>query len=139
MNDTDQFDDLNIIARTAWGENRSLGRAGMQATINTGQNRVASGRTWWGRDLRHVFIFPYQYSCWNAGDPNRSKLVAVTEDDAQFAIALELATYACAGQLTDITNGADSYVAGSLSKLPTWALRANQTALIGGTRFYRTI
>jgi len=135
----DDFDDRNVIARVAWGENRCLGRSGMQATVNTGENRVASGRTWWGSTLRGVFVHPYQYSCLNPGDPNLSKLLAVAEDDPQFQIALELADSAIAGTLPDITGGADSYVAGSLQNLPEWAQNLNPTAIIGGTRFYRTV
>lgn len=144
--DTDQFDDLNIIARTAWGENRSLGHDGMQGTINSGQNRLASGVRWWeswspkpADILRSVFLHHEQYSCWDDGDPNRAKLMAVTAADPQFAIALLLATAALAGTLPDITNGADSYVAGSLKVLPRWTNGLQPVALIGGTKFYRTV
>lgn len=144
--DTGRFDDLNIIARTAWGENRSLGRAGMQGTINSGQNRMASGVRWWEQwspspadTLRSVFLFHAQYSCWDDGDLNRSKLMAVTPADPQFAVALELAAMALAGTLPDVTNGADSYVAGSLKKLPRWANGLEPVAVIGGTKFYRTV
>lgn len=146
MADTDQFDDRNIIARTAWGENRSLGSPGMQGTINSGQNRLASGVRWWeswspnsADTLRSIFLHHEQYSCWDDGDPNRHKLMAVTEADPLFAMALGLADAALAGTLADITRGADSYVAGSLKRLPRWTNGLEPVAVIGGTKFYRTV
>lgn len=122
MNDTDQFSDQAILAKTAWGEARSLGSEGMQATINTAQNRLASGVTWWGNSLRTICLYPWQYSSWNANDPNRPKLLSVTETDPQYAIALGLASEAIDGTLDDITHSATNYFDRRLPKEPTWAL-----------------
>lgn len=137
--DTDQFDDLQIIARSAWGENRSLGRPGMQATINSAQNRLASGVRWWGHSLRTILLHPYQYSCWNALDPNRPKLMAITETDQEFKISLDLARSAIDGSLEDCVNGADSYVVSTIPKLPNWTHGLDPVAIIGITWFYRTV
>lgn len=137
--DTAKLSDQEIVARTAWGEARGIGSDGMRATINTGQNRVASGVHWWGTTLRSVLIHPWQYSCWNHNDPNRSKLLSVTAADAEFAIALELAAHALAGVLVDITNGADSYYASSMPTPPKWAEGLSPCFEIGNQLYFQTV
>jgi N-acetylmuramoyl-L-alanine amidase len=97
------------IARTAWGEADILGLTGMQATINTGQNRIASGETWWGDDLDSVFIHPWQYSCWNSDNKRLPAILSVDETDPNFADALGLADQALAGNLIDITDNSTHY------------------------------
>lgn len=137
--ETDSLSDREIIARTAYGEARSLGHDGMQATICTGQNRLASGVTWWGNSLRTIFLKPWQYSCWNENDPNRPKLLAVTEADLQYKIALELADDALGGTLPDNVAGADSYYATTLAKLPFWCVGLTPCAKIGNQLYFKTI
>ena len=98
-----------VIARTAVGEADILGLRGMQATINTGQNRVNSGVKTFGSDLVGVFTWPWQYSVWNAGNPRIPFLLKMTDDDANFSAALALADQALAGTLEDITNASTHY------------------------------
>jgi N-acetylmuramoyl-L-alanine amidase len=64
---------------------------------------------WWGKDIESVCRALWQFSCWNAGDPNLPKLLAVNETDTEFRLALEIAHKAAAGALPDLTQGADSY------------------------------
>lgn len=139
MADTDSLSDQEIVARTAWGEARSLGRDGMQATINTLQNRVASGVHWWGTSLRSCALRPYQYSCWLAADPNRPKLLAVAETDPEFIIAIDLAADAIFGNLPDIVSGADSYYALSLPTPPKWSEGLKPVATIGNQVYFKTL
>lgn len=137
--DTDQFDDRNIIARTLWGEARGEGEYGMQAVANVIKNRLSSGVRWWGHSLRTVCLARYQFSCWNAKDPNRPKLMAVTEDDPQFRIAIRLADQTLAGSLPDIVNGADSYVDSRMPDKPNWCRCRDPACIQGHHWFYRTI
>lgn len=138
MLDTDALSDQQVVAKTGWGEERGLGSIGMQAAINTGQNRLASGIHWWGNSLRTIFLHPDQYSCWLVGDPNRPKLMAVTESDKWYALALDIAADALAGSLPDIVRGADSYYTlGSL--VPKWAAGLTPVATIKSQLFFRTI
>lgn len=139
MADTDLFSDQEIIAKTAWGEARGLGSQGMQATLNTLQNRLSSGITWWGDTLRTVALHPFQYSCWNVNDPNQPKLLQVTESDPQYASAMQLAASALSGSLVDVTGGADSYYAGSLPKPPKWSAGLTPTIQIGDQLYFRTV
>lgn len=138
MADIDQFTDQEIIAKTAWGECRGGGNNGMQGVVNTGFNRIRSGIIWWGQTPREVFLHPFQYSCWNATDPNRPKLFSVTEDDPQYASAMSLATFALAGTLPDIVSMADSYFSNLLPKLPKWAEGLTPVATIGHHQYYVT-
>ncbi len=120
-----RVNDIHILARTAWGEARGGGKAGMAHVIMVAMNRVRHP-TWWGHDVSSVCLAPWQFSCWNVDDPNRTKLLAVTPSDPQFAMALTLAERAIDGQLPDETGGADSYYALTL-KPPYWTARAQHT------------
>lgn len=127
---------IDVVARTAWGEARGCGRDGMAHVISVMQNR-ARHPTWWGHDLVSVCMQPYQFSCRDAGDPNLGKLLAVTDADADFRIAKELAERAAQDILADQTQGADSYFAVSLKVRPTWCKRATQTYVDGWHMFWR--
>lgn len=105
---TKDNEQIDYIARTAWGEARSEGKTGMQAVINVIMNRVNAG-AWYGATPKEVVLKKWQFSCWNENDPNRLLLMAVDERDKNFATAKELATLAYNGQLPDITDGALGY------------------------------
>lgn len=139
MADTDQFDDTQILARTVWGEARGEGAAGMQAIANVVRNRANSGITWWGNDIRSCCLKPWQFSCWNKNDPNRPKLLSVTEDDPQFAQCLDFARSAAAGQISDNTNGATSYYDARMPTPPVWSVGKEPCAIIGHHRFYKGV
>lgn len=137
--DTDQFDDLHIVALTAWGEARGEDNDGMQAVLNSVQNRLTSGVRWWGYSYRTICLMRWQYSCWNAKDPNRSKIMAVTEENLQFKIALQLASQLLAGNLPDIICGADSYVDSRLADKPSWCRSREPVFILHHHWFYKTI
>lgn len=123
-----------LAARTAWGEARGEGVVGMHAILNVISHRVAQPG-WWGRDIESVCC-PVQFSCWNEADPNRSKALAVTDEDPLFRSALTLARQMTAGDLPDVTNGADSYFALGIP-LPRWAAGRKPVKVIGHHAFYR--
>lgn len=129
-------DPRDLLARVAWGEARGDGIGGMTAVINVVMNRAARPR-WWGRDVASVCLKPYQFSCLNADDPNRPKLLAVGAEDRAFADALMLADRALAGRLPDITNGADHYHVTRMSGPPVWAKGRTRVAEVGGHSFFR--
>jgi spore germination cell wall hydrolase CwlJ-like protein len=118
--------DVEEAARTAWAEARGCGTRGMQAVINVMVNRSHHPR-WRGWTLTAICLEPMQFSCRNPGDPNRAKLLSVTEADPQYAAAVKLAQAAVAGTLPDLTDGADSYYARSLHPPPYWAKTARPT------------
>lgn len=132
----DLSDPIEVVAGTAWGENRSGGVAGMQSVCNVIMNRANHPR-WWGKTPLSVCLEPEQFSCWNSDDPNRAKIMAVPPTDTDFAVALGLARQAIAGTLRDITAGADSYYDVSMAKQPSWAARAAFCTVVAGQAFYR--
>lgn len=132
MNVTDPVD---ILARTVWGEARSDGRPGMEAVACVVLNRAHNPR-WWGHDILSVCLDPWQFSCWNEGDPNLPKMRVVDGADPSFVTALAVAADAVAGRLVDATKGADSYYAVG-TPAPSWIKRASSTCVILRHSFWR--
>ena len=125
------------MAKTIWGEARGEGAVGMQAVANVIMNRVDRGG-WYGASIKDVVLKPYQFSCWNATDPNRAKLDKLTVADLQSSGALQIAQQVINGQLPDITGGATEYHNKNI--LPDWDYsKLKQTVQIGNHIFYRSI
>ena len=136
VTDSSKKDQIDTLARTAWGEARGEGLQGMQAVCNVVMNRV-NKNNWFGKTPKEVCLKKSQFSCWNSNDPNYSKLKTVTESDKDFASAKQLATQAVNGRLLDITGGATHYLAlKSLSKVPSWTNDMKVVATIGNHTFY---
>lgn len=133
---------VDVLARTLWGEARGETVRGIEAVAAVVVNRVRAARApggprWWGVDIVSVCRAPFQFSCWNKNDPNRAKLLAVTEADPVFAICRRIAARAVSGALPDPTGGATHYHARSI--LPRWAEGKPACAEIGRHLFYRDI
>lgn len=131
--------DVDIVARTLWGEARGEGTAGMQAVAAVILNRAAiskkHGNFWWGRNVVEICRKPYQFSCWNRNDPNFEKLLNVDDRDIHFATALRMARRALNNLLADPTMGATHYHAAAV--MPSWAVQEKPCAVIGRHIFYR--
>lgn len=124
----------DTLARTVWGEARGERKRGMEAVAAVIMNRANNPR-WWGRDVVSVCLKPWQFSAWNIDDANRRQLLAVTETNAEFRIALEIADAALAGRLVDETNNADHFHTVTVS--PLWSRGRRPVASIGRHRFFR--
>lgn len=113
---TQPKDQIDILARTLWGEARGEGTRGLLAVCWVVLNRVAAKHPkQFGNTIAEVCQKPKQFSCWNAGDPNREKLLNVTTADAVFRSCLELARQAVNGTIPpDPTNGSRHYHADSI-------------------------
>lgn len=142
MNDGIRFyEDLavDVLARTIWGEARGEGKIGMEAVACVVQNRVAVAKKhekyWWGNDIIQVCQKPFQFSCWNANDPQRAKVIAVTDRNIHFATCLRIARRCVYGCIRDVTNGATHYH--TLDIMPHWAVGEKPAAIIGHHMFYR--
>lgn len=133
--------DLDVMARTLWGEARAEGRKGMQAVANVIMNRYR--KSGFPNRVADVCLQPSQFSCWNANDPNLPQMKAVTTADSNFRVAMEVATLALSGKLADITGGADHYLNVPLVRqwrggsLPSWADLNMKTAQVGQHTFLR--
>lgn len=134
--------EVDVLARTLWGEARGEGVAGMEAVAAVILNRVKiakdkGGKFWWGANIIQVCQKPYQFSCWNRSDPNFRKLQALTEKDLYFATAIRIARRAVIGVLKDQTGGATHYHATGIS--PYWSKKESPSAVIGNHIFYRIL
>jgi N-acetylmuramoyl-L-alanine amidase len=133
--------EIDVLARTLYGEARGEGSTGMEAVASVILNRVEIAKRhngyWWGNNIIQVCQKPYQFSCWNKLDPNFKKLSTVTEDDMHFATAMRVARRAVLGFIKDATLGATHYH--TLAILPSWAKGQKPTARIGHHVFYTLI
>lgn len=128
---------IDTIARTLWGEARNQGERGMRAVACVIQNRVRNP-AWWGKDWIGVCRRKWQFSCWNATDPNLKLLLKVTRQTKAFKQALLIAEEAVDGMLVDITGGADHYLnPKAVTKMPAWSLNREPVRVIGAHHFYR--
>lgn len=131
-----------VLARTLYGEARGEPTPGKEAVACVILNRAAraearGGSYWWGRDVAGVCLKPWQFSCWNPGDPNRPKLLAVTESNRAFRACLEVADRALAGAIEDITKGATHYHTRAVT--PAWSRGRTPCAEVGAHVFYNDV
>jgi spore germination cell wall hydrolase CwlJ-like protein len=133
--------EIDVLARTIFGEARGEPVEGQEAVASVVLNRVAiaqkRGKYWWGDTVIAVCQKPYQFSCWNRGDPSYRKLVQVDESDRHFALAKNIAAAAVEGRLKDRTKGATHYHADYVS--PYWARGETPVRIIGRHLFYALV
>lgn len=132
---------VDTLARTIYGEARGEPVRGKEAVAAVVMNRVARamerGGWWWGATVAEVCRRPWQFSCWNEGDPNRAKIERADERDPNFAICVRIARRAVAGALADPTLGATHYHVQGVA--PPWAAGREPSAVIGRHRFFNNV
>ena len=134
--------EVDVLARTIFGEARGEPQAGLEAVANVVLNRVKvaqkrGGKYWWGNDVISVCQKPYQFSCWNRNDPSYKRLINVTPSKKHFATALRIARRAVIGALEDNTHGATHYHADYVS--PYWAVGEKSVTTISRHIFYKLV
>ncbi len=129
----DSFE-TSCAVRTIWGEARGEGDAGMKGVAHVLLNRLKDGR--WGSTLGSVCLAPYQFSCWNLGDPNRRLMLSLGSGSPELepaGAAFNEARGERDGGI-DPTKGATHYkVVGTPA---TWAARLAPCATIGRHEFF---
>lgn len=101
-------DDIDYWVRTGIGEARSEHHLGRVAVMCVILNRVKK-KSWWGRTIKDVCLYPWQFSCWNENDPNREYIIKVDKDSAIYAIFADIVQGILEGNIPDITLGATHY------------------------------
>ena len=133
--------EVDVLARTLWGEARSEGREGLEAVASVVLNRVKVSRKmagyWWGNDVIQVCQKPYQFSCWNKTDPQYRRVISVDEKDIYFVSCVRVARRALLGAIEDPTNNATHYHADYVN--PSWADPRKKTVIIGRHAFYKLV
>lgn len=126
--------DLDLVARTIWGEARGEGPAGWIAVAHVIRRRAENPR-WWGRTVSEVVLAPAQFSVWS--DPEIAERLRRVPQDDSYLMAVRAAAYGVfRGVFADPTNGADHYHSTSIAP-PLWARDRKPCAHIGRHVFYR--
>lgn len=100
--------DRDAMIRTIWGESRGEVPAGREAVAHVILNR-ASNPAWWGGTPFDVCHKKYQFSCWNAFDPNAHKIEQLCQSDDLYQEIGVVVDHCARGLVPDPTNGADHY------------------------------
>jgi spore germination cell wall hydrolase CwlJ-like protein len=130
---------LVLLAIAVWREARGELDITKQAVAWTIRNRVMNPR-WWGHTWEGVILMPFQFSSFNAGDPNATKWP--NSADPAWVDAFEVAqkVYYATPPFADPTHGAVSYFEDSLSTdPPKWAYDGSYTHTVdlGRLHFYK--
>ena len=107
---TNQGSAINTLASILQGEAGNQGPLGMQAVANVVENRVASNYGNYGSDWLSQMLAPNQFQ----------------GQSAPSAQAVQIATAAVNGQLSDVTSGATQY-ANPQASTASWATRLNNS------------
>ena len=133
--------DAHWMALTMWGEARGDGEEGMRAVGHVIDNRRRAGHRS-GRYVTDTVSAAWQFSCWNAGDPNHrailelDRLPADSHDRRMGRLARRLADEILAGRSPDPTGGALFYHATGVA--PAWSEGVPVARQIGRHFFFRT-
>jgi spore germination cell wall hydrolase CwlJ-like protein len=127
--------DIDITARTLYGEARGQPVEGIIAVAGVIMNRVAAKR--YGDGPAGVCLRPWQFSCWNASDPNKAIIEAVEPGNREFDWCRLVASLAVRGLLHDPSGQATHYHTTGVA--PDWSRGKTPCAVIGDHLFFRDI
>lgn len=135
-----QFNELDIVARTLYGEARGevqqFGIAALEGVASVIFNRFRKHPNLFGSTPKEVCLKPYQFSCWLQTDPNYEVLTQNALQDATYSLCHMVASAFLNGDGVDITNGADHYH-NKWIQPPFWAKHQPPLMDIGNHRFYK--
>ena len=131
--------DLWIVAQTVWAESRGEPQDGRYAVAHVIRNRAVLHPRWRGQAPATICQAPWQFSAWNAQDPNLPQMQRLGLNDAAFVACLHIAVDVLSGQHADLTGGATHYYADTLSTPPAWARGKTPSAVLGHHRFFANI
>lgn len=130
--------DIQILAKTIYGEANHHNLSEMEAIANVIINRVKQSQNgmnvWWGETIAQVCLKPAQFSCWQ---PNSKIDWLQPLNDAVYQICRRIAVRAIKGLLPDNTKGGVYYH--SIHTHPRWAYASVPCAKIGDLLFYDII
>lgn len=130
-----------ILARTIYGEARGeytqTGPAALMAVAWVVRNRLQTPRRF-GDSVESVCLKPYQFSCWNVKDPNRTLIESVTLKDPLFSLCHTLGMWVLqADALSDVIRGSDHYHGRGV--VPYWTSGFKAKVILGRHTFYRLV
>lgn len=128
----EQQRELTLLALCVWGEARGEPYNGKTAVAHVVMNRWRAGT--FGKTVRDVLLKPAQFSCFNADDPNRKKMLSVKAGE-NWNECFNAALGAYGGIDPDPTRGATHYC--GINSNPGWRKLMLETARIGGHVFLK--
>ena len=131
-------EDCATLAKTVWGEARGEDWPGQIQIAHVVINRLKSGKWFGGGSITEVCRKPFQFSCWNEGDPNRAKMEHLTLDDPFYQRAMCAALTVIQGLAPQIGEGATHYYRDG-APIPDWAVGKPRAFAIGHHIFFSGI
>lgn len=125
--------DVEIMAKTIWGEARGECELGKKAVACVILNRLISKAWYSAPSAALVCLKKLQFSCWNANDPNSQKINKLNYIELKPYIQI----VRDAVRDGDCTGGATHYHTDKI--MPSWAKGAELTAVIGHHLFYKGV
>jgi N-acetylmuramoyl-L-alanine amidase len=137
INDYANLSDLSLLALCVWREARGEGSDGKRGVGHVIRNRVYGSTHWWGKDWHSVILHPYQFSSFNADDPNSDRWPS--DLDPSWGECLQAATPVYLAHDVDLTNGATFYYDTSISWPHAWGDQAayENTLNVGRLKFWK--
>lgn len=124
--------DIDILARTIYGEARGEKTIGKKAIACVVVNRYRSGKWFAGKTIAETCQKKAQFSCWNVTDPNRQKILEAS--NLELGECLKIAEDFVTGKEKDFLCGATHYHA--IGWAPSWAVGHRADFQIGNHLFY---
>ena len=132
--------DVDILARTIYGEARGEPEIGKCAVASVVLNRYKAHKWFSGKTIAETCQFCvkgskyHQFSCWNEDDPNFRLITQISESDKIFCKCIDVAEKYISGTYKDIVNGACHYCV--IGTNPAWAKGKRPDLRIGRHLFY---
>jgi N-acetylmuramoyl-L-alanine amidase len=127
---------LDIVARTLYGEARGEVLLGIQAVASVIWNRWRLRPRMYGESINAVCLKPYQFSCWNENDPNRSLILKDKIDGEVYTRCEEVAKDYFAGNGKDVTEINATHYHAHYIDPPSWTKFSSAVKEIGNHSFY---
>ena len=133
----EQSYELILLMLCIWREARGETFEAKHAVGWVIRNRAMKpGKQWYGNDWEEVILKPWQFSSFNANDPNAAKFPLPT--DPAFGACLLTAKHVYDGTFADNTDGSTFYFDDSMAaNPPDWAKTLTSTVKIGRLNFFK--
>ena len=139
-------DDLVAMLRTVWGEARGETKEGQEGVAWVIRNRYEAAlayaaanngkKMWWGWTIETICQAPWQFSCWNASDPNRHLLGEVSPSLPAYQALTDICRAVLDDLVPDPTKGATYYKTTTLPWPKAWGPEKEPTAVLDHQSFY---
>ena len=131
--------DVDIIARTVWGEARNQSRQGRLAIAWVIINRHRSGKWFAGDSFSETCLMDRQFSCWNNNTKWRHQMLEINMGDKIFAECTLVSLGALLGDsnFQDPTDGATHFHTSDV--VPSWINGLEPNCIIGSHVFYSNV